>query len=377
MKVPTQIRRNKMTARNQKIEKIKRFITCNVPSTVCNFRCTYCYIRQLKEDDMQIKRFVLPGLELSKLLSPERLGGICYFNLCANGETLLHPDTIDLVFGLTTQGHYVDIITNGTVSKKFDELIQRLDNNQQRHMFIKFSFHYLELIRTGLMEKFIDNVNKIKKSQISYTIEITPHDELVPYIDEIKIFSQEKFGALPHITVARNDTTKNIDILTNLKKDDYTKLWGQFDSQLFNFKYQIFNKKQTGFCYAGDWTLKLDLETGKYRQCYRGCELGNICEPGPMHFRAIGKCPLPHCFNGHAFLLFGNIPKFHTPTYSSVRDRTMDNGDHWLKSDCNNFFSTKLFNTNNEYTKIEKTRCMMDNFYQRMLNKLKRFKNGI
>jgi uncharacterized protein YutD len=350
---------------------IKRFITCNVPSTVCNFKCSYCYIRQLKEDDMSMERFVLPGLELSKLLSKDRLGGICYFNLCANGETLLHPDVIDFVDGLTVQGHYVDIITNGTVGKKFDELLQRLNDVQQRHVFIKFSFHYLELIHTGFIGEFVKNINKIKNSQISYTIEITPHDELIEYIDEIKRFSLKEFGALPHITVARNDTTEDIELLTHYPKKDYGDIWGQFDSPLFDFKFHIFNEKRKEFCYAGDWTLKLDLGTGIYKQCYRGCELGNICKKGKLNFRAIGKCPLPHCFNGHALLALGNIPELSAPTYSSERDRIMENEEHWLKEDCRQFFSTKLFQSNKEYTNSQKAYCMAANFFQRAINKLK------
>ena len=356
---------------NIKNNTIKRFITCSVPSTVCNLKCSYCYIRQIKRNDMCTNRFVLPGLKLAELLTPQRLGGICYFNLCADGETLLHPDVIDLIDGLTIQGHYVDITTNGTISKKFDELIKRLNDTQQKHMFVKFSFHYLELLRTDLMNEFINNVNKIKNSLISYTIEITPHDELIKYIDEIKTISLSKFGALPHITVARDENTKNIELLTNFQREKYAQIWGQFDSKLFDFKLRIFNEKRKEFCYAGDWSLKLDLETGKYRQCYRGCELGNICDEGAIHFKAIGCCPLPHCFNGHAFLALGNIPGLQVPTYSDERNRIMKDGDNWLKQDCAKFFSTKLYESNEQYSSIKKGYYIINSIYSRIINKLK------
>ena len=201
-----------------------------------------------------------------------------------------------------------------------------LNVSQQCHLFIKFSFHYLELIRTGLIDQFIDNVNKIKKSFISYTIEITPHDELIEYIDEIKKFSLLNFGALPHITVARNENTKNIELLTELDKDSYSKIWGQFKSKLFDFK-----------------------------------------------FRAIGRCPLPHCFNVHAFLALGNIPELVTPMYSEERNRIMSNGEQWLKPYCNAFFSTKLYEANENYSYGKKLMCIAKNLETKIGEKIKRY----
>lgn len=332
---------------------IKRFITCHVPVSACNFNCPYCYIRNIKEK--KIENFILPPKELAQKLTVERLGGICYFNLCADGETMLQPQLIELISELTLQGHYADIITNGTMTKKFDELINYLSQDQQSRLMIKFSFHYLELKKKKLMSQYVDNINKIKKSNISYSIEITPHDELVPYINEIKSFSIKEFGALPHITVARDADTKKIELLTCYSREEYKKIWGQFDSSMFDFKFSTFNHRRQEFCYAGDWSVKLNLGTGEYRQCYVGDELGNICDEGPLKFRAIGRCRMPHCFNGHAFLALGDIPDLKCPTYAEERDRLCDDGTHWLKADCLEFFSSKLYESNELYTDEEKT----------------------
>ena len=156
-------------------------------------------------------------------------------------------------------GHYADIITNGTITKKFDELINTLNYEEQSRLMIKFSFHYLMLKQTDLMQTFVDNVNKIKNSNISYSIEITPHDELIEYIDDIKDFSLKNFGALPHITVARDMDTKEIALLTDYSRDEYQKIWGQFESPMFDFKFSTFNKRRKEFCYAGDWSIKLNF----------------------------------------------------------------------------------------------------------------------
>lgn len=338
---------------------IKRFITCHVPVYACNFRCSYCYVGQHQNAYQDgIKQFIFDPEAISRFFSVERLGGFCYFNMCGNGETLLHPQIIELVSFLTKQGHFVDIITNGVLTDKFRKIIETFDEFQKSHLFIKFSYHYLELKKRNLMNTFIDNVNMIKDSEISYTIEITPHDELIPYIDEIKEFSLKNFGALPHITVARNEDTKEIALLSKYSKEEYGKIWSVFDSPLFDFKLKIFGEKRTEFCYAGEYSLYCNLATGDYFQCYCGDWLGNIKNlKKAIHFRAIGKCRLPHCFNGHAFLSFGNIPELKTPTYAEERNRTMGGGIEWLKKNTADFFNTKT-SENNENIKQGKQYMM-------------------
>lgn len=124
----------------------------------------------------------------------------------------------------------------------------------------------------------------------------------MPYIDELKRFSMKEFGALPHITVARNEGTSKIDLLTKYSKEEYRDIWSTFDSRLFDFKLSVFNQRRKEFCYAGCWSLAVNLEDGNYSQCYIGSRLGNIKEMDkPINFRPIGKCREPHCFNAHAF----------------------------------------------------------------------------
>lgn len=344
---------------------IKRFLTCYVPVHACNFRCQYCYLsHKVGEDAYEggVRCFAVSPKKIADFFSAERLGGPCYFNLCAPGETMLHPELIELVIELIDKGHFVDIVTNGTVSKRFDELIFKIDEDEKKRLFIKFSFHYLELIRKGKMDDFLENVEKVKKRGISYTIEITPHDELVPYIDEIKRFCLEKFGALPHITVARNEGTSKIELLTKYTKEEYRKIWSSFDSKLFDFKLSIFGVKRKEFCYAGDWSLVVDLENGVYRQCYSGDILGSLSDNSkPINFRAIGRCKLPHCFNGHAFLGWGDIPELNAPTYGEERDRKTIEGAHWLGDEVRDFFSSKLRESNDLYSEPTKKNVIIKN----------------
>ena len=127
------------------------------------------------------------------------------------------------------------IVTNGTLSRRFDEFMS-FDPRLLKRLFFKFSFHYLELKRLNLMDIFFENIKKMKDAGASFTVEITPSDELIPQIEEVKKICMEKLGALCHVTIARDDRTKGIDVLTQLNPADYKAVWSQFQSELFAFK---------------------------------------------------------------------------------------------------------------------------------------------
>ena len=228
------------------------------------------------------------------------------------------------------------------------------------HVEFKCSFHYLELKKKKLLEVFAKNANQLWGKGASINIEVTPSDELIPYIEELKNFSYSNFGALPHITIARNDSTKNIDYLTNLSDKEYSKTWSQFDSSFWKFKRSIFGKKQEKFCYAGAWSAYIDLSTGMANQCYCGKSLGNVFEnpERPFPEKPVGCCSIPHCYNGHAFLTWGLIPDLDTPTYAEVRNRTTQNGE-WLNVTLKDFFSSKLCQSNRLYSEQEKKKWIL------------------
>ena len=47
-----------------------------------------------------------------------------------------------------------------------------------------------------------------------------------------------------------------------MSRKEYESVWRKFDSTMFDFKLDIFQKKIDDFCYAGAWTLYVDLGTG-------------------------------------------------------------------------------------------------------------------
>ena len=339
------------------MDKIKRFIDCYIPTETCNFRCHYCYITQNRKFNNKVAKFNYTPEYIAKALSKERLGGVCLINFCAGGETLIAEEVIDIIKALLVEGHYVMVVTNGSLTKRFEKLA-KFPKELLSHLFFKFSFHYQELLRLKLLDTYFNNVKMMQKAGASFTIEITPNDELEKYIDEIKKVMMEKIGALPHLTIGRKDSD-DIPPLTEHKFEDYLKIWKTFESELMDFKKEIFGKRRKEFCYAGEWSFYLNLVTGDISQCYCGIKIDNVYKniDRPIKFLPIGcNCKQPHCYNGHAFLTLGNIPNLITPTYDKLRNRIQTNGEEWLKPEMKAIMSSKLVESNEEYSDTDKLR---------------------
>ena len=323
--------------------------------SICNFRCHYCYLAQRKVHYQGIQPVMkYTPSQVARALSKKRLGGSCFFNFCAEGETLLTKNIDQYVLELVKEGHYVEIVTNLTVSNVLERILE-WDKDLLSRIEFKCSFHYLELKKKGKLELFAENVHKIWSAGASANIEITPTDELIPYIDEVKEFSMNYFGALPHLSIARNDRTKNIDYLTNLSLKEYDSIWSQFGSDFWAFKKTIFGIKQKRFCYAGKWSAYIDLSTGFASACYGYRSLGNVFETPELPFpeKPICKCPIKHCYNGHALLTMGVIPHHNDIHYGDIRDRRTQDGGNWLQPNLKKFFNEKVEDSNQLLTPIQ------------------------
>lgn len=330
------------------METIKRFIDCGIPTYACNFRCHYCYITQNYLFTQKVPKFKYSSDIVGKALSKSRLGGACLFNICASGETLIPNEVVSYIKAILKEGHYVMIVTNGIITKRLNEIASFPEDYRLR-LFFKISFHYLELKKRNLLSFFFKNIELIKKMGASFTLEITPSDELIPYIDEIKKLSIENVGALPHITIARDESKPDYPILTRLSLEEYKKTWETFDSKLFDFKLSVFGEKRTEYCYAGNWSFTLNLLTGTMKQCYKTNFFANVYKhiDRPLKFVNIGHgCKAPHCHNAHAFLCLGTIPELQTPFYAELRNRICADGTEWLNPQMKSFLTTKLKDSN-------------------------------
>lgn len=340
------------------MDKLKRYIDIYVPIEACTLRCHYCYITHHRLFANKLPKFKYDVGTFRKGLSKERLGGTCLLNFCGGGETLLPPELPQYLKAVLEEGHYISIVTNATVDRAFDE-ISKFSPELLERTFFKFSYHYLQLKERNLFDKFFKNIRKVRDAGASFTLEVTPSDELIPYIDELKNLAVKEVGAIPHITVARDEhDLSSLNILTKMTKEDYAKTWNVFDSKLFEYKFSIFNKRRNEFCHAGDWTLNLDMGSGVLRQCYNSLYNQNIFDDvsKPIKFKPIGcNCLQPHCFNGHSWIGLGTIPELAAPTYAELRNRICEDGSEWLKPKMKEFMSQKLYENNEEYSCVKKS----------------------
>ena len=232
-----------------------------------------------------------------------------------------------------------------------------------------------------MLDKFFSNIKKVRDADCSFTVEVTPSDELIPHTDELIELCIAKVGAKPHITIARDERDPNkLPILTNMTTEEYYKYWGtKFESDLFNFKTTIYEKKINEFCYAGDWSAYLNLGTGIMTQCYHSNYSQNIFKDinKPIKFKAIGQCKEHHCYNGHAWIALGDIPQYKTLTYAEERNRICNDGTEWLQPEMKSFMSTKLYESNQEYSELKKKLCLIENKTNIYKSKLRNLKKRI
>lgn len=350
---------------------MKRFIDVHIPISNCNLNCPYCYVAHEGNRDKKKIVFKYDYETIKKGLTKQRLGGLCHFNVCGEGETLIPKEIIDITKAILENGHYVMIVTNGTLSNRFDEFFKFPEELKQRLGF-KFSFHYLELKNKKLLDVFNRNIYKTKENGMSYSIEMTPNDEIEPYIEEIKEYCLKNYGAYCHLTIPRDMMSKEIKLLSKHNIDEFYNIWKSFNSELFDFKYSIWRKKRKEYCYAGAWSGLLNIGNGEFSSCYIGKIHQNIFEDinKPINFIAIGKqCSLPHCYNGHSFLTMGVIPDINTFNYCQLRDRITVDGEHWLNKEMRNFLSTRLEDSNAIWSQKERN--------ANLINKLKYYSKKV
>ena len=338
------------------MDKPKKLILGLIPNNTCNLKCEYCYISQFPDFMKKNYEFKYSMEHIANCLSAERLGGPCLINLTGEGETMLQKGIVELCRRLLEDGHYIEFVTNLTVTKVVDEFMM-LPPELLAHMEFKISFHYAELKRKGLMDKFFENVDKVQKSTASFTLELMPNDAIEDEIDDIIALCYEKVGAKCQITIGRADFLSSKGLLTEHSYEEYVEKWSAFDSTMFDLKLDLLGVKRKEFCYAGAWTLYVNLYTGEASACYEQPNKQNIFEDPskPINFCPVGKhCLLPYCINGHAHISMGVIPELDTPTYADIRNRKRENGTEWFSEEAYEFFNTKLSETNEEFTDAEK-----------------------
>ncbi|MCQ2394028.1 MAG: radical SAM protein [Kiritimatiellae bacterium] len=358
-------------------EKIKRFIECYVPVTCCNLKCEYCYVPQKHWQQGRMPQFKYTPAQIGRAFSRARWGGLCYVSICGGGETLLPPEMPTIVHEILKQDHFVNLTTNGTCTQAFETILKLIPPEMLERLHFAFSLHYLELKRLNLLSVFAENVARMRRAGCSFVVQLNLYDGYLPYLDEIKDYCLKHFKALPQLAATRDEKQPRLKLLTSLSEDEYLRLGRQFESPLFDFTMQNFNRRHSEFCHAGAWTFVADLAEGWIKPCYCTGEMIDFIQDTdkPIPFCPVGRnCRSDFCHNSSHFLSLGNIPeKFTEITYAGLRNRPEAN---WYTSRMSQFLSTKLQDDNARLSSMGKLfysqRTILFDLTRRAANKLSR-----
>lgn len=278
--------------------------------------------------------------------SKKRLGGICLMSICSDGEPMLSPDTNALILTLLEEGHYVMIVTNGLITNAIEKCLE-MPTELLNRLFFKVSMHFEEMEERGLLERFWNNIDRIKSSPCSFTIEYTTDDSSINSMKRMKNVCLEKLnGVLPHINIPRDERKINLGIYSKLSFDNYCNTWekGEFSSGLFQYRKQFFGKKYGQFCYSGYRYLWVNLADGSSHQCYGTRTIQNFMDAKKRVKRiAMGdSCPYAHCYVCYTFFTLGTVNKpsysHYNPTYYDIRNRSGSDGIDWVKQPFRDVF---------------------------------------
>jgi len=325
---------------------INHFFECSVPISQCNLHCEYCYVIQQDRRNVKTPSLQNAVLKWKEAIREERIGK-SFFSFCGYGETFLAgKEFLKIVYDTLDCGHIVNITNNGTITSAIDYLSE-LPSEMQRRLLLSFSLHYDELVKRNLLNVFVENVRKIRNTEISCFVQINLCDSYANKNSEIKAFCLEHFGCLPQVAVTRRENGMNFSIYTDEAVEDYVKTGKTFNSKLFEFTYDCFNVKREEFCHAGEFSYKVDISTGDIQRCYFESSFMNIYKDLDCNIPAkpIGKhCGLAYCVNSSHFLSLGNIINYGTDSYVDLRNRECG----WIKNDVKAELSNRFVGANSE-----------------------------
>ncbi len=147
---------------------------------ICNLECEYC-------GQVNRSNRASPPIYTSTLL--KALAGHVYrIHFAGGGEPFLIEDFINACKAITA-GHFISMNTNLTISKvgEFAESIDPL-----RVVEIHASLHYSELVRRGLLERYIVNFLLLKDRGFPVVAKCVAYPPLAPIAGQIKKSFKER-----------------------------------------------------------------------------------------------------------------------------------------------------------------------------------------
>lgn len=125
------------------------------PSTVCNYRCSYCFRHDEIELHDKKNEFDIDSMVWHSGQRPNNL-----FNFCGYGETMMHPQFSDMIIALTSVTH-INWVTNGTMfeSRAFERILSEANHKNITDVVVSLHFgqirdfsEYFSSLRSAMFE---------------------------------------------------------------------------------------------------------------------------------------------------------------------------------------------------------------------------------
>lgn len=301
-----------------KVDRINKTIAVSVPGNACNFRCEYCYVSHSENN----KKIEAPIYNYSVehmiyAFRPERIGGICEIVLCGSAETLLSNEAIELAKGLMRYGHIVTIVSNASLSKQIDKLLD-IEPIYRKNLIFKASFHYDELLNRGLIDTYFQNLHRIVDSGASVFPTVILSKRNIDRIEEISKLFYEEFDEAPYSTPCfdvddDDDLRFRLKLAPEIDAETKKKICKFLPSKVFEETLR-FTKidPHNHFCYAGKWGYIVDMSNGNVDRCIENSTGMNFFENIDQVFEIENpvaySCGIHSCFCHYNYFALGLMP---------------------------------------------------------------------
>ena len=258
----------------------------------CNLDCEYCFG---KITDASIK---VHSIEIEKLISTLDKTGKIFRISFTGGEPTLIPNFVEACKAITEK-HYISFNSN-LISKSIKQFAEEI--NPKRVLHVHASFHYDELVKNNLLERFNENYNLLKRNGFNIFAEAVAYPKLKNKLDSIKEFAK----------------SNSIDLTFapfygNYKEQTYPESYSAEDLELFVIsqnEISCFTQKGE-LCNAGN-NVAVVFSNGNVYPCHQiKTRIGNIYE-GIDFNNELVKCPSKKCgcpLNKYDEYLFEKIVK--------------------------------------------------------------------
>jgi pyruvate formate lyase activating enzyme len=196
-------------------------ISCIIFLKGCNFRCPYCYNKQLVLPELLDTQPTIPQTEVFEFLEKRRklIDGV----VITGGEPTIHgQDLIDFIKNIKEKDYLIKLDTNGSNPKILKKLLdaQLLDYVA---MDVKQVFEKYDLFTKTSIDDIKESLNILKNSSVDREFRITTHPQLTinDFNNILKELKNEKTFVQDFVnTNTIGDFANNSTIFNKLDKNN-------------------------------------------------------------------------------------------------------------------------------------------------------------